>query len=67
MTALHINSFEVGIDSSAREAERIAHETRFGRVMNMVAKITLDPILGFLVDHPFRVKEGEGAEDNNDR
>jgi len=62
MTALHAKSYEFGIDAAAHEAEQIAHHTHLGRVMHAIAKVTIDPVLDFLVDHPFRIKEGEGAD-----
>lgn len=62
MTALRTNNYEVGIDAAAQEARRIAHETGWGRVVHAIARVTIDPVLGFLVDHPFRVREGEGAD-----
>lgn len=66
MTALRTGQYEAGIDAAAHEARRIAHDTVWGKVARAIARVTLDPVFDFLVDHPFRIKEGEGA-DHSDR
>lgn len=57
-----LTAFEIGIEDIVSGAEHVAHDTKVGRVVNAVAKVTLDPLLERFVDVFCKTNQGEGHD-----